>query len=111
MTRKIQRRLSHYFRGWKRIEDERYLDLEDMTEVRQEGRIFESSSMILTTTEQLPCPEYDLQGRSRFEALNAEINAPELAGIALLGDDIQPVPVFLEGEPRKYCLQFDGQWI
>jgi hypothetical protein len=35
MTRKIQRRLSHYFRGWKRIEEERYLHLEDMSEVRQ----------------------------------------------------------------------------
>ncbi len=49
-------------------------------------------------------------GLSRFEALNAEINAPELAGIALLGDDVPQVPVILEGEPRKYCIEFDGNW-
>ncbi|EAQ89966.1 hypothetical protein CHGG_06585 [Chaetomium globosum CBS 148.51] len=84
------RRLSHYFRGWKRTEEAIILCLEDMSET--------------------PCPEYDLLGRSRPEALNAEINAPELAGIALLGDDIPDVPIFLEGEVRKYCLEFDGQW-
>jgi hypothetical protein len=71
----------------------------------------ESLSMTLTAIEQTPCPEYDLLGRSRLEALNAEINAPELAGIALLGADIPDVPIFLEGEPLKYCLQFDGEWL
>lgn len=110
MTRKIQRRLSHYFRGWKRIEDEGYLHLEDMSEVRQGGWALESL-IILTTAKQLPCPKYDLLGRSRLEALNAEINAPELGGLALLGHDIPQGPTFLQGESRKYCLEFDGQWI
>jgi len=49
-------------------------------------------------------------GLSRLEALNAEINAPELAGISLLGADVPPVPAMLEGEPRRYCLEFDGHW-
>ena len=59
--------------------------------------------------DQIPCPEYDLLGLSRLEALNAEINAPDLAGIALLGEDIPDVPIFLEAEGRKYCLEFDGE--
>ncbi|KAK4032295.1 mat A-2 [Parachaetomium inaequale] len=77
--------------SWKRYEDEILLCLEDMSEI--------------------PCPEYDLLGLCRPEALNAEINAPELAGIALLGADIPPVPTFLDGEPTKYNLHFDGEWL
>ncbi|KAK4154862.1 hypothetical protein C8A00DRAFT_14038 [Chaetomidium leptoderma] len=73
-------------------------------------RIDESKLLHLEDMSELPCPEYNLLGLSRFEALNAEINATELAGIALLGAEVPPVPVFLEGEPRKYCLEFDGQW-
>ncbi|KAK3290565.1 uncharacterized protein B0H64DRAFT_51767 [Chaetomium fimeti] len=88
-TRRVQCRLSHYFRGWKRTEEAAILCLEDMSEI--------------------PCPEYDLLGLSRLEALNAEINAPDLAGIALLGEDIPDVPIFLEAEGRKYCLEFDGE--
>jgi hypothetical protein len=63
----------------------------------------------LIVINQIPCPEYDLLGLSRLEALNAEINAPDLAGIALLGEDIPDVPIFLEAEGRKYCLEFDGE--
>ncbi len=33
MIRRIQRRLSHLFTGWKRFDDNQYLQLEDMTEV------------------------------------------------------------------------------
>ena len=49
-------------------------------------------------------------GLARLESLNALINSPELAGIALLGADVPEVPVMLEGEPRKYCLEFDDNW-
>ncbi|KAK3904982.1 mat A-2 [Staphylotrichum tortipilum] len=72
------------------FDEAEYLHLEDMSEI--------------------PCPEYDLFGMSRFEALNAELNTPELAGIALLGADVPPVPVILMGQPTRYCLQFDGLW-
>jgi hypothetical protein len=65
---------------------------------------------VLTLAKQLPCPEYDLQGLSRFEALNAEINATDLAGIALMGAPVAPVPVMLERQARRYCLEFDGEW-
>ncbi|EAQ91646.1 hypothetical protein CHGG_03581 [Chaetomium globosum CBS 148.51] len=74
----VQCRLSHYFRGWKRTEEATILCLKDMSEI--------------------PCPEYDLLGLSGLEALNAEVNAPDLAGIALLGEDIPDVPIFLEAE-------------
>ncbi len=47
---------------------------------------------------------------ARFESLNALINSPELAGIALLGADVPQVSVILEGEPRKYCLNFEDNW-
>lgn len=63
------------------------------------------------THQQIPCPEFDILGFSRFEALNAEANAPDLAGIALLGEDIPEVPAHLTGEPTRYCLQFDEQWL
>ncbi len=110
MTRRIQRRLSHMFRGWKRFDEAEYLHLEDMSEVRHtvlQDRVF---GTILTPSAQIPCPEYDLFGLSRFEALNAELNTPELAGIALLGADVPRVPMILMGEPRRYCLEFDGHW-
>ncbi|KAK4125088.1 hypothetical protein N657DRAFT_643898 [Parathielavia appendiculata] len=90
MIRDIQRRLSHLFRGWKRAEEASILSLEDMTD--------------------FPCPEYDLLGLSKFEALNAEINATDMAGIALLGEPVAPVPVILEAQIRRYCLEFDGEW-
>ncbi|KAL2136849.1 hypothetical protein VTI74DRAFT_1063 [Chaetomium olivicolor] len=80
-----ERRVSNLFKGWLRFEDDRILHFEDMTE--------------------LPCPEYDLSGTAKLEALNAEINATELAGIALQGADISHVPVFLEAEVRS------GRWI
>ncbi|KAK4233097.1 hypothetical protein C8A03DRAFT_48248 [Achaetomium macrosporum] len=71
----------------------------------------ESIILCLEDMSEISCPEYDLLGLSRPEALNAEINAPELAGIALFGADIPPVPTPLEGGPLKYCLEWDGKWI
>ncbi|KAL2183473.1 hypothetical protein L209DRAFT_767514 [Thermothelomyces heterothallicus CBS 203.75] len=71
----------------------------------------EAILLCLEDMSEIPCPEYDLLGLSRPEALNAEINAPELAGIALLGADVPDVPIFLEGEPRIYHLEFDGEWL
>ncbi|KAK4102749.1 hypothetical protein N658DRAFT_522763 [Parathielavia hyrcaniae] len=90
MIRNIQRRLSHYFNGWKRVEEPSILCLEDMSD--------------------FPCPEYDLLGASRFEALNAEINATDMAGIALLGEPVAPVPGMMHAQARRYCLEFDGEW-
>jgi hypothetical protein len=96
------------FKGWMRIDENEYLHLEDMSEVRQ--AVLKVFGTTLTLRAQIPCPEFDLFGLSRFEALNAELNTPELAGIALLGADVPPVPMMLVGEPRRYCLEFDGLW-
>ncbi|KAK4233448.1 hypothetical protein C8A03DRAFT_38840 [Achaetomium macrosporum] len=88
--RKIQKRLSNLFVGWKRHEDPEVLNFED--------------------TREIPCPEHDHSGLSRLESLNAEINAVELTGVALPGDEIPRIPDYLEGEARRYCLEFDGMW-
>ncbi|KAL2020190.1 hypothetical protein VTK56DRAFT_8616 [Thermocarpiscus australiensis] len=87
MIRRIQRRLSTLFQGWKRDLSDKIYYVEDLSV--------------------LPRPEYDIMGFSRLEALNAEINAPELAGIALMGEDIPELPVYLKGEPTKYCIDSD----
>ncbi|KAK4248745.1 mat A-2 [Corynascus novoguineensis] len=90
--REIFERERHHFRGRKRSEEFIILSFEDMSEMF------------------LFCPEYSLLGLSRPKALNDEIDALELAGIALLGDDIPDVPIFLVGEPHKHSVEFDGEW-
>ncbi|GAB1312019.1 hypothetical protein MFIFM68171_02229 [Madurella fahalii] len=89
MIRRIQRRLSTHFEGTKNLDDEKIYHLEDLRT--------------------LPRPEFDIEGLSRLEALNAEVNDPELAGIALLGDDIPDVQALVVGEAVEYCIQSDEE--
>ncbi|KAK3996941.1 hypothetical protein QBC44DRAFT_365126 [Cladorrhinum sp. PSN332] len=49
-------------------------------------------------TSEISCPQYDLLGRVRFEALNLEINTPELDGAALLGGDAHGTVDYLESD-------------
>lgn len=50
-----------------------------------------------------------MMGLSRFEALNFEVNEEDLAGIALLGDDVPEVQALVEGEPVEYCIGLDEE--
>ncbi|KAL1840344.1 hypothetical protein VTJ49DRAFT_558 [Mycothermus thermophilus] len=73
------------------------------------GSIFDAAEEVPVTIfsqedlRQIPCPEYDLLGRSRMEALNAEINDPVLAGVSLLGHDIEPVEEHLDGHIEQWA--------
>ncbi|KAH6630135.1 hypothetical protein B0J18DRAFT_90752 [Chaetomium sp. MPI-SDFR-AT-0129] len=89
-VRRVQRRLSHFFKGWKESEDLCLLSPEDLSDIHS--------------------AEFDVLGVTRLEALNAEINAPELAGTSLSGDEILPMPEFIEGELRYYWFQTEDRW-
>ncbi|KAK3311454.1 uncharacterized protein B0T15DRAFT_409311 [Chaetomium strumarium] len=89
-VKKIQKRLSNLFVGWKVTEDREILNFED--------------------TREISAPEHDDSGLLRLEPLNAEINAVELTGIALPGHEIERIPDFLQGEAKRYCLEYEGMW-
>ncbi|KAK4160339.1 hypothetical protein QBC43DRAFT_359679 [Cladorrhinum sp. PSN259] len=89
---RIQQRLLNYFDGEYSSVDQIFHYDEDTSEFSR--------------------PEHDVQGRTRFEALNSEINTPELGGVAILGGNAPAAVNYLESDELFFRFQsfMDAEW-